>query len=149
VAEPRTAALDWALRALRRQDLTTQELDRRLAARGFPEDEREQACTTLARTGLVDDRRFAENRALTLAARGAGDALIRHALESVGVDRELIDDALRMVEPEAERARRIVGRRGAGPKTSRYLSRRGFSEEVVAGSLRATGAASEDRAAFT
>jgi regulatory protein len=135
VAQPRPAALDWALRALHRRDLTGLELERRLAARGYPEAERERARVTLERTGLLDDRRFAENRALVLAARGTGDELIRHALESAGVHRELIDGALEAIEPEADRARRIVRRRGPGPKTARYLSGRGFSEEVVSGAV--------------
>ena len=48
------------------------------------------------------------------------------------MNREQIDDALQALEPEAERARRIVSRRGGDPKTARYLSRKGFSEEAVA-----------------
>jgi SOS response regulatory protein OraA/RecX len=51
------------------------------------------------------------------------------------VHRELIDGALEAIEPEADRARRIVRRRGPGPKTARYLSGRGFSEEVVSGAV--------------
>jgi len=126
-------AVDVALRALRHRDLSARELDERLQAKGFEESDRDDALATLERTGLLDDRRFAENRARSLAARGAGDAAIRHALATAGVASELLEDVFETIEPEAERARSIAARRGASPKTARYLSGKGFSEEVVAG----------------
>jgi regulatory protein len=132
VAKPRTA-VDTALRALRHRDLSARELEQRLRAKGFTESERAEALETLERTGLLDDARFAEARARSLAARGAGDAAIRHALGLAGVVQEIADDALHALEPEAERANAIAARRGMGPKTARYLRGRGFSEEVVAG----------------
>ncbi len=121
-----------ALRALRHRDLSAAELERRLTTKGFPEDDRNETLENLRRTGLLDDRRYAEGRAETLAGRGAGDALIRHDLGRAGIDRELVDEALRLLEPEAERARRIVERRGGGPKTARFLGGKGFSDETVA-----------------
>jgi SOS response regulatory protein OraA/RecX len=81
---------------------------------------------------VLDDGRFAAGRARSLAARGAGDALIRHALAEAGVAPELVEHALAELEPETERARVIVARRGAGAKTARYLATKGFSHEVVA-----------------
>ena len=132
MAEPRTTALEAALRALRHRDLSVRELDERLRERGFDETEREGALESMTRTGLLDDGRFAAGRARSLAARGAGDALIRHALAESGVAPELVDEALSELEPEPERARAIVARRGPGGKTARYLSAKGFSHEVVA-----------------
>ena len=126
-------AHETALRALRVRDLSIHELEQRLRARGFSESERDQAIEALVRTGLLDDGRFAEGRARSLAGRGAGDALIRHTLEAAGVASELVDGALEAVDPERERARHIVERRGRGVRTARYLSGKGFSEEVVAG----------------
>ena len=80
---------------------------------------------------MLDDRRFAESRAASLAGRGAGDALIRHTLASAGIATELVDQTLATVEPELERARAIVRRRGKGPKTARYLRGKGFCDDVV------------------
>ena len=77
---------------------------------------RGEALTTLARIGLVDDRRFAERRADTLAARCAGDALIRHDLDGAGVGADVARDVLEALAPERERAQAIVERRGAMPK---------------------------------
>jgi SOS response regulatory protein OraA/RecX len=132
VAAPRTPdALELALRALRVRDRSERELDEHLDARGISEAARAEALATLRRTGLLDDRRFAEGRAAALAGRGAGDALIRHELASAGVAEELVDEALTMVDPELERARSVVARRGAGARTARYLSAKGFSPDVV------------------
>lgn len=132
MGKPSASALDTALRALRHRDLSATELERRLGARGFAEPEREEALATLRRTGVLDDRRFAESRAAALSDRGAGDALIRYDLERAGIDSELVEDALLLLAPEAERARRVVERRGPGPKTNRYLRGKGFSDETVA-----------------
>jgi SOS response regulatory protein OraA/RecX len=132
VAESETpGAVDAALRALRHRDLSAADLDHRLEAKGFGDSERADALATLQRTGLQDDRRFAESRAEALAARGAGDALVRYELARAGVDEALVADAIALLEPESERARRIAERRGYGPKTARYLSGKGFSEDSV------------------
>lgn len=126
-------AVDTALRALRHRDLSARELAERLRAKGFGETARDEALETLARTGLLDDRRFAEARARSLAARGAGDAAIRHALRLAGVEDSVVGEALATLDPEEHRAAAIVERRGAGPKTARYLRGKGFSDEVVSG----------------
>jgi len=124
-------AVECALRALRYRDRTGLEIEEHLRARGFSDEDRSQAVETLCRTGLVDDERFAQARASSLAERGEGNALIRAKLAGAGLARELVDDALDAVEPEATRARRIVARRGTSPKTARYLVGKGFSEGVV------------------
>jgi SOS response regulatory protein OraA/RecX len=126
------SAVDAALRSLRYRDLSEHELEQKLAARGFSEKECDDAVATLNRTGVLDERRFAEARATSLAARGAGDALIRHALEGAGVPSDLVTDALATLQPEPERARTIVIRRGPGAKTARYLAGKGFSPDTVA-----------------
>jgi regulatory protein len=124
-------AVDAALRALRHRDLSAADLERRLEAKGYDETERADALATLQRTGLQDDRRFAESRAAALAARGAGDALVRYELVRAGVDEDLVADAIALLEPEPQRARRIAERRGYGPKTARYLGGKGFSEDSL------------------
>jgi regulatory protein len=124
-------AYECALRALHHRDRTEFEIEEHLRARGFLDDDRSQAVETLRRNGLVDDERFAHARASALAERGAGNALIRARLAEAGVARDLVDGALEAVEGEVARARRIVGRRGASPKTARYLYGKGFSEGVI------------------
>ena len=127
----RPDAVETALRALRFRDRSTAELDARLEQRGVGEAARAQALETLERIGYVDDERFARSRAERLAERGSGDALIRDDLERRGISAELVDAALAGIEPEHERAARIVERRGAGVKTARYLAAKGFGDDAL------------------
>ena len=124
-------ALECALRALRHRDRSIGQIDRHLEARGFSKSDRGQAIATLIRTGLVDDSRYAETRAASLAARGAGNELIRYELAEARVSSELVEEVLERLEPEVTRARRIVLSRGGGPRTARYLSGKGFADAVV------------------
>jgi regulatory protein len=127
----RPDAVEQALRALRHRDRSAAELHARLAQQGVAQSEREQALETLERIGYVDDERFARTRAEQLAARGSGDALIRHDLEGRGLGEEHVEAALAALEPERERAARILERRGPGAKTARYLASRGFSADAL------------------
>ena len=121
----RPDAVEQALRALRYRDRSTAELDTRLEQHGIDAEEREQALETLERLGYVDDERLARMRAEQLAARGSGDALIRHDLE------RRVEAAISGLEPEHERAAAIVRRRGEGAKTARYLASRGFGGDAL------------------
>jgi regulatory protein len=127
----RPDAVEQALRVLRNRDRSTAELDARLAQHGIDAEERGQALETLERIGYVDDERFARMRAEQLAARGSGDTLIRHDLERRGITSEHVDAALGGLEPEHQRAARIVESRGQGAKTARYLASRGFGADAV------------------
>src|SRR5205823_5013727 len=122
----RADALARAARALRPRDRSRRSLDDRLAHAGVPAATREEALGTLERVGLVDDARMAAQRAEGLAARGYGDAAIRHDLEREGLAGGLVEEALTGLAPERERARALVERRGAVARTARWLAGRGF-----------------------
>jgi regulatory protein len=124
--------LEVAARALARRDYSERELRDRLARAGVEVAEAEETLAALRERGLVDDGRFAVQRATVLAERGRGDAAIRFELERQGVSAELIEEAVASVEPERDRIERIVSRHGAGPKTARLLAQRGFDPELVA-----------------
>ncbi|MDW8338303.1 MAG: RecX family transcriptional regulator [Thermoleophilia bacterium] len=125
-------ALAAARRA--RRERATEELAGRRAARGLEPEAIDETLARLHASGLLDDGRYAQARATALAGRGAGDALIRHALEGSGVPVELVEEALAAIEPERERARAIVARRGWSARTARLLRAKGFDEELI-GSL--------------
>lgn len=131
----RSDALARAARALRPRDRSRQALDERLAHAGVPAATREEALGTLERVGLVDDTRVAAQRAGALAGRGYGDAAIRYDLEQEGLAAELIEEALSGLEPERERARALVERRGAEVRTGRWLAGRGFDAATVEDAL--------------
>jgi SOS response regulatory protein OraA/RecX len=123
-------SLGVAVRALRHRDLSRERLEARLAARGAAPSARAEALAALERAGLVDDARLGAARAGALAERGYGDDAIRAALEAEG----LPSGAVAELEPELERARRLLGD-AAGParlKTLRRLAARGFAAETLA-----------------
>jgi SOS response regulatory protein OraA/RecX len=127
----RAEALAVAARALRRQDLSERGIVERLARASVAPAVRQESLAVLSRAGLVDDARFATTRATALAERGYGDAAIRHDLERQGLGSEPIQRALETLEAEAERARRLVERRGRSVRTARYLASKGFGEEAL------------------
>jgi regulatory protein len=125
-------ALAVATRALARREHSRRSLAERLRRAGIEESEAEEVLTELERLGLLNDGRFALERARVLAERGKGDAAIRFDLERSGVSASAVEEALARLDPERERAERLVGRRGATPATARLLAGRGFDEDVVA-----------------
>jgi SOS response regulatory protein OraA/RecX len=127
----RAEALSWAVRALRRRDLSVRALDRRLEQAGLGGDQRRSALDTLERAGLLDDGRFALARAESLAERGYGNEAIRWLLEREGVDPDLTGRAVESLPPERERATAVAARRGPGRATAAFLARRGFAEDTI------------------
>jgi SOS response regulatory protein OraA/RecX len=124
-------ALAAATRALARRDYSERGLRDRLARAGIDHGDLDETLEELRRVGLLDDERFAERRARALAERGKGDRAIRFDLRGQGIDAELVEAAVAELEPESERAARIVSLRGSGPKTARLLAGRGFDREAV------------------
>jgi regulatory protein len=127
----REEALALATRALARREHSAHGLRERLLRAGVSLTEADDALEELQRVGLLDDGRFAGERARVLAERGKGDAAIRFDLERAGVETTDIEAALAALEPESERASRVVDRRGTSPATARLLASRGFDEAVV------------------
>ena len=128
----RDEALAVATLALARREHSRRGLAERLQRAGIGESEAEEVLSELERLGLLDDGRFALERARVLAERGKGDAVIRFDLERAGVSASAVEEALARLDPERERAERLVGRRGATTATARLLAGRGFDEDVVA-----------------
>ena len=127
----RARTMDRALRAVARRDQTVVSLRQRLERRGAVAADLEDAIGRLERAGLVDDERYAARRADALAGRGHGDEAIRWRLRREGVPEPLARAVLAGLEPELQRARRLVAARGPGPRTARDLARRGFGEAAV------------------
>jgi SOS response regulatory protein OraA/RecX len=131
----RADALHVAARALRHRDLSRHRLTERLERAAVTPAVAAESLAALEGAGLVDDRRVARSRSWSLAERGYGDEAIRHRLLAEGLEEVLVHEALAGLEPEAERARRLIERRGTGPRTARYLAGRGFGEEAVEAAL--------------
>jgi SOS response regulatory protein OraA/RecX len=128
-------AMTRASRLLSRRDLTEQGLDAELRQRKVAPAARRATVTRLRQVGAVDDRRLAHRRAEVLAARCAGDLLIRADLESRGVAPELVEAAIAALPAERDRVRTVLAVRGPGPATARYLARKGFGEDAIEAAL--------------
>jgi len=135
----RAEALAVATRALARREHSGRSLRERLLRAGVAGEDAYAVVEELRQSGLVDDARFAEERARVLAERGKGDAAIRFELERAGVGMAELEAALASLDPEHERAAALVARRGATPATARLLAGRGFDEELVAALVAAEG----------
>jgi regulatory protein len=127
----RFEAFTIAERSLRHRDLSSAALEARLRRANVADAAGREAVEALERAGVVDDRRFAFQRAQALAGRGYGDAAIRDDLERRGISGELLEEALADLASETDRARELVRRRGAIAKTARFLAARGFGGDAV------------------
>jgi regulatory protein len=132
VESQRAEALAAATAALARREHTRRSLRERLLRAGVDASQAEAVVNELAERGLLDEGRFASERARVLAERGKGDAAIRFELARAGLEASEIETAIAALAPERERAARLVDRRGATPATARLLASRGFHEDVVA-----------------
>jgi len=82
-------------------------------------------------SGLLDDTRVAEGRARELARRGYGNAAIRSDLERRRIPRDAVNAAIDALEPELERAQRLLDSRRPLPAVVRRLAARGFSRDTL------------------
>ena len=141
VSEARTAAL----RLIKFRPRSEAELKSRLAEKGFGEAAVQAVVADLRKTGLVGDERFARYFAASQASsKPVGRRLLLDRLRSKGIEPALAQEAVEAAtegKSEIERAREAAARRAASLESlSReaarrrlfgYLSRRGFSSEVV------------------
>ena len=146
---PRGTARDRALRLLSVRARSRKELETRLRRAGFADSEIEEALEGLARTGLIDDERFAQQVVEHAAgAKLAGRRVILGSLLSKGVSRATADDAMAgLAETEDQRAmdlaERYAGRLERLDPVTAYrrlfglLTRRGFDSDVARAAVRA------------
>ncbi len=133
-----------AYRYLNRRERTEAEVCAHLEAKGVEEPVLAQAIEALVEDGVVDDARYArlfaqDKREL----EGWGSERIRRTLRARGIERELIDGALRVPdaagESDLERAVALLRRRFAAPLEERrdreralgVLLRKGYESELA------------------
>jgi SOS response regulatory protein OraA/RecX len=122
--------------ALARRDLTSIELEQRLARAGYEPDARTYAIARAVAAGYLDDDRVALERARRLAERGASNTAIRTELVQRGMSDEVVTSALEPLPSESERAERLAHKLGGGLRAARALARKGYPEDVVERVLR-------------
>jgi len=139
-------ALSHALKLLRHRDRSRHELALALSRKGFSDDVAQSTLSRLMQLGYLDDLRFARARAASLLSAGRlGEASVRARLLAHGLSDSEVDSALKDAMSEvgfdalaAGRAL-LLRRRWWGrtldareqARAARFLSSRGFSEDVV------------------
>ena len=138
---PERSAKSYAIWLLSRRDYSAAGLRGKLAARGYPDDEIEQALGFVIDNKYQSDARYAEQRSRGAETR-AGNARIEMTLRQKGIAPELAKDQVRQLAPEEERViqaaakyRQQVAKEGMTQKMEariyRFLAYRGFSSKAI------------------
>jgi regulatory protein len=138
-----------AITLLARRDFASRELCERLTRQGFEESTATSVVAELAREGVLDDGRYAQNYVAYHADRGHGPVRIAAELRRYGLAAEPIEAAL-AAGPDWNTLARKVCRAKFGPqppagwaqwaRQARFLQYRGFSSDHIRA---ATGAEPE------
>lgn len=130
-----------AVRLLARREHSTEELRRKLLAKGHPPEAIEPVIEKLAGKRLVSDDRFTASFVHHHAKRGQGPVRIRAALRQQGIPDSQAEEALRCAEFDWVQLAREVRRRkfgaaaprslGERAKQARFLQYRGFDAEQL------------------
>ncbi len=139
-ADPEAARIT-GIGMLARRDLARRALRDRLVERGYQQEAADEAVELLAGERLVDDDRFVSNRIASRVSRGHGPRRIRVELEQAGVERALVEAAMKASEIDWARQAAIVLVRRFGPEQpgderergirARFLYYRGFEGDHV------------------
>jgi regulatory protein len=142
-----------ALRLLARREHSTEELRRKLLAKGHPAEAVAAVVTALSGKRLVSDDRFVSSYVHHHASRGQGPVRIRAELRQHGVPEDAIEAGLADAEVDWDRlaaqirARKFSSRPPATlaerAKQARFLQYRGFTAEQIRAALKSS-ASGED-----
>jgi regulatory protein len=140
-------AYEKALRLLTVRSRSRKELRQRLVAERFSEKEAERVLDRLAAAGLIDDKKFAIDRARAMGkGKGWGPRKLRADLLQRGIAAEAVDEAISQAygtQSCTQVMKRLVKKRFGGEvlthkadrkakgKAQRYLLGRGFEPDEV------------------
>jgi regulatory protein len=142
-----------ALDLLARREHSRLELERKLAARGYPPDRIAPALDDLERSGVLATARFTESFVRSRVARGKGPVRIRAELAERGVAGEAAEllrgsDVDWIAAARAARAKRFGAELprdfAERARQARFLERRGFSGAQIAAALESDGGGFDD-----
>ena len=135
-----------AVRLLSRREHSTEELRRKLAAKGYPKTSIDAVLDKLASKKWVSDERFASNYVHHHARRGQGPVRIRAELRQQGIADSHIEQEVGAAERDWNALAAEVRRRKFGPelprtaseraKQARFLQYRGFNSDQIRAALK-------------
>jgi len=145
--DPENRAYEKALRLLTVRSRTRKELKQRLVAERFSERVAEKVLDRLAGAGLIDDKKFAVDRARAMGkGKGWGPRKLRSDLLKKGIENEAIDEAISQAygtQSATQVMKRLIKKRfgtqvltqkadrKAKGKAQRFLLGRGFEPDEV------------------
>ena len=134
-----------ALERLARREHSRQELERKLAARGFAGDVITSALDELERTGALADARFTDSFVRARVAKGQGPQRIRAELAQRGIADDQANGVLRGADVDWLATIRAVRSKRFGPepprdyaeraRQARFLQYRGFDAAQIRAAL--------------
>lgn len=132
-------AYDSALTFLARREHSLAELRQKLAQKGFPHDDIQNALSRCIEQGYQSEQRFATAYARHRQGMGYGPRYIKLALRQKGVAPEDIAVALASLELDWQEALQLLWQRRFKPPTNlleqrkqmQFLERRGFYPEAI------------------
>lgn len=135
-----------AVRLLSRREHSTEELRRKLAAKGYPEDSIAAVLAKLGNKKLVSDERFAASYVHHHARRGQGPVRIRAELRQQGIAEADAQKEVGAPEMDWNQLAGEVRRRKFGAalpgtaaeraKQARFLQYRGFNSDQIRAALK-------------
>jgi len=152
-------AEESALRLLARRDHSREEMRRKLQARGFTPEEIEKALKWLEEREFLDDLRYAQKLAFSLAKEKLlGPQRIRQKLFQKGLPAGLVKEAVEKADETLAAGERLqiamrMKLKGRSPeeifpderrKLAGYLRQRGFSWEDIREAFQETGGFTEE-----
>jgi regulatory protein len=145
--DPENRAYEKALRLLTVRSRTRKELKQRLVAERFSDKVAEQVLERLVSAGLIDDKKFAIDRARAMGkGKGWGPRKLRSDLLKKGIENEAIDEAISQAygtQSCTQVMKRLIKKRfgtqvltqkadrKAKGKAQRFLLGRGFEPDEV------------------
>jgi regulatory protein len=152
-------AEESALRLLAQRDHSREEMRRKLQARGFTPEEIEKALKWLEEREFLDDLRYAQKLAFSLAKEKLlGPQRIRQKLFQKGIPAGLVKEAVEKADETLAAGERLqiamrMKLKGRSPeeifpderrKLAGYLRQRGFSWEDIREAFQETGGFTEE-----
>ncbi len=140
--EERASALSYAALSLGLRPMTRMQLLRKLAEKGYGEEEAREAADRMEELGALDDLEYALQFVRDKSAAGFGSLRIRQELRQRGVAADRIEEALETMDESGESGAaierfiesRLKGRvpdRAEAKKIADALARKGFKWDDI------------------
>jgi regulatory protein len=139
--KPEHSSKSYAVWLLSRQDYSALKLRKKLVARGYSEQEADEAMAFVIDNKYQDDARYAEHRSRGIENR-AGNLRIEMALRQKGIPADIAKSQVQHLAPEADRVVLAVAKYKSKvaeegmtaplkAKIYRFLAYRGFSSKAI------------------